>query len=101
MGKSTEKIGQQDFTTNFSLRSGDESNLLAESFKEMNRGLKDRFDRMKLYANKVDSASENLLQRYSAGKEGRSFDMEPEKKAVAELAADVEALKDELSKFKT
>jgi methyl-accepting chemotaxis protein len=101
MGKSTEKIGQQDFTANFTLRSGDETKYLAESFDDMNRGLKGRFDRLRRQAREVDMATDNLLQCCSARSESPSVGMEPEKRMTAELAGGVETLKSELSKLKT
>lgn len=101
MGKTTEKIGVQDFTADFALRSGDETIHLADSFEGMNRALKDRFDRLRRQARNVDAAAEDLVQRYSAGDENLSFDMGPENRVVAELVAGVEALKSELSKLKT
>lgn len=101
MGKSTEKIGVRDFTTNFDLRSGDETKCLAESFEGMNRGLKDRFSRLRRQARNVDAAATSLLQLYSAGAEHPSTDMYPKERALVEIVADVEALKNELSKFRT
>ncbi len=101
MGKYTEKIGLQDFTANFALRSGDETKYLAESFEGMNRELKNRFDRLRRRARNMDAASDGLLQRYSAGAENSSSNMGLEMSEIAELTSSVDALKNELSKFKT
>jgi len=65
LGVSTEKIGSCDFTGDFRLRTNDELKELASSFEEMNCSLKERFDELKVHADEVDKAAEDLLLQHA------------------------------------
>jgi methyl-accepting chemotaxis protein len=60
LGKAAEKISGGDFTGNFRLRENDELKGLANTFEEMNNGLKERLSSLRMNAEEISARADAI-----------------------------------------